>query len=406
MIEDIKEAPIKKEPTTTKTKFEVVLMLIGIVFIAANLRAPITSVGPVITEVATSMNLTHFLIGLLTTIPLLSFAFLSAFAPKVARRVGLERLLLYSLLVLAFGLFIRSSGNIFFLFLGAALIGAAITVGNVLMPAFIKKEFPVKVGIVTGVYLVSMNLTSALAAGYSIRIGEMSGLGWQGSIGIWGILALIGFAIWLPQARKKPVSSIESQSKSKVGLWKSRLAWNIAIFMGLQSLLFYCLAAWLPTILQSWGMSADRSGWMLSYIQMAQLPIMLIGPILAGRMKDQTPLVWITFVLLLLGLAGIILGKTNYVILSAIFIGISLGLAFTLAMMFFVLRTKQTSESAELSGMSQTVGYIIAACGPPVFGALFSLTGSWYVPLGMLVLAAIILFIVGLASAKDRFVSL
>jgi CP family cyanate transporter-like MFS transporter len=405
MPEEIKGAPLKKE-ATTKTRIEVSIMVIGIVFIAANLRAPITSVGPVITEIASGMNLTHVLVGLLTAIPLISFAFLSAFAPKVARTIGLERLLLYSLLVLAFGLFIRSSGNVLFLFLGAALIGAAITVGNVLMPAFIKKEFPAKVGIVTGVYLVSMNLTSALAAGYSIRIGEISGLGWQGSIGIWGILALIGFVIWLPQAGKKPILSTESQSRSKIGLWKSRLAWSIAIFMGLQSLLFYCLAAWLPAILQSWGMSADRSGWVLSYIQMAQLPIMLIGPILAGKMKDQTPLVWITFILLLIGLAGIILGKTSYVILSAIFIGISLGLAFTLAMMFFVLRTKQTSESAELSGMSQTVGYIIAACGPPVFGALFSLTRSWYVPLGMLVLATIILFIVGLASAKDRFVSL
>lgn len=406
MIKEIKGVPIKREPTVAKTKIEIVLMLLGIVFIAANLRAPITSVGPVITEIAISMNLTHVLVALLTSIPLLSFAFLSAFAPKVAGKIGLERLLLYSLLVLAFGLLIRSSGNVFFLFLGAALIGAAITVGNVLMPAFIKKEFPIKVGVITGMYLVSMNLTSAFAAGYSIRIGEISGLGWQGSIGIWGILALIGFVIWLPQARKKPVFPIENESKSKIGLWKSRLAWNIAIFMGLQSLMFYSLAAWLPAILQSWGMSADRSGWMLSYIQMAQVPMMLIGPILAGRMKDQTPLVWITFVLLLIGLGGIMFGKTNYIILSSVFIGVSLGLAFTLAMMFFVLRTRHISEAAELSGMSQTVGYLIAAFGPPVFGALFSLTRSWYIPLGLLMIAAIVLFIVGLASAKDRFVSL
>lgn len=397
-------APIKKV-STGKTRIQVIIMLIGIMFIAANLRAPITSVGPVITEIAGGMNLNHVFVGLLVAIPLMSFAFLSAFAPKVARKIGLERLLLYSLLMLAFGLFIRSTGNVFFLFTGAALIGAAITVGNVLMPAFIKREFPAQIGIVTGVYLVSMNLTSALAAGYSIRIGEASGLGWQGAIGIWAVLAILGAAVWLPQVRRKPVSSVEGEFNSKIGLWKSRLAWNIAIFMGLQSLLFYCLAAWLPSILQTWGMSADRSGWMLSYIQMAQLPIMLIGPILAGRMKDQTPLVWITFILLLIGLGGVVFGKTSYIIISAIFIGVSLGLAFTLATMFFVLRTKQTSESAELSGMSQTVGYIIAAGGPPLFGALFSLTKSWYVPLGMLVVAAVVLFIVGLASAKDRFVT-
>jgi CP family cyanate transporter-like MFS transporter len=405
MAEELKGAPIENK-AIPKSNNEAVFMLVGIIFIAANLRAPITSVGPVITEITTSMNLTHVLVALLTSIPLISFALLSAFAPKVARKVGLERLLLYSLLVLALGLFTRSSGNVFLLFVGAALIGAAITVGNVLMPAFIKKEFPTKVGVITGIYLVSMNLTSALAAGYSIRIGEISGLGWQGSIGMWGILALIAFVIWLPQIRNRSIPFVESPSKGKIGLWKSRLAWNIAIFMGLQSLMFYSLAAWLPAILQSWGMSADRSGWMLSYVQMAQVPMMLIGPILAGRMKDQTPLVWVTFVLLLIGLGGIIFWKTEFIILSVIFIGVSLGLAFTLAMMFFVLRTRYTSESAELSGMSQTVGYLIAAGGPPVFGALFSLTGSWYVPLALLVLATIILFIVGLASAKDKYVPL
>lgn len=388
-----------------RLNLELVLILLGILFIAANLRAPITSVGPVINEISDSLSLSPAFVGLLTAIPLISFALLSAFAPRVARKTGLERLLLYSLLVLALGLFTRSVGNVPLLFIGAALIGAAITVGNVLMPAYIKKMFPNKVGIVTGMYLVSMNLTSALAAGFSIRIGQASGMGWQGSIGIWGILAIISLFIWYPQVKKSPVVTAQSKRTSSKGIWKSTLAWNIAIFMGLQSLLFYCLAAWLPTILQSWGMSADRSGWMLSFIQMAQLPIMLIGPILAAKMKDQITLVWVTFILLILGLAGIIFGGTSFVIPSVISIGISLGLAFTLAMMFMVLRTKTTTESAELSGMSQTVGYIIAACGPPVFGALFSLSGNWYVPLALLVTSAIVLLVVGLTSAKNRYIS-
>lgn len=388
-----------------RLKFELVFIVLGILLIAANLRAPITSVGPVITEISETLNLSPAFVGLLTAIPLISFALLSAFAPKVARKTGLERLLLYSLLVLAIGLFIRSVGNVPLLFAGAALIGAAITVGNVLMPALIKKKFPNKVGIVTGMYLVSMNLSSALAAGFSIRIGQISGMGWQGSIGIWGVLALVTLLIWYPQARKSPIVNKQDRKTSSRALWKSRLAWNIAIFMGLQSLLFYCLAAWLPAILQSWGMSPDRSGWMLSSIQMAQLPIMLIGPILAARMKNQLTMVWITFILLLLGLAGIIFWKTTLIIPSVILIGISLGLAFTLAMMFMVLRTRTTSESAELSGMSQTVGYIIAACGPPLFGALFSLADNWHVPLALLLVATIALWVVGLSSAKDKYVS-
>ncbi|WP_086475621.1 CynX/NimT family MFS transporter [Arenibacter amylolyticus] len=388
-----------------RLSLEVVLILLGILFIAANLRAPITSVGPVINEISDVLHLSPAFVGLLTAIPLISFALLSVFAPRVARKTGLERLLLYSMFILALGLFVRSVGNVPFLFLGAALIGAAITVGNVLMPAYIKKMFPNKVGIVTGMYLVSMNLTSALAAGFSIRIGQASGMGWQGSIGIWGVLAILAIFIWYPQVKNAPVNKAQHKRSSSKTLWKSTLAWNVAIFMGLQSLLFYCLAAWLPTVLQNWGMDADRSGWILSFIQMAQLPIMLIGPILAAKMKDQLTLVWVTFILLMLGLAGIIFGKTNFIVPSVISIGISLGLAFTLAMMFMVLRTKTTTEAADLSGMSQTVGYIIAACGPPVFGALFSLTGNWYVPLATLVLAAIVLLIVGLNSAKNRYIS-
>jgi CP family cyanate transporter-like MFS transporter len=386
-----------------KSRFELILIFIGIIFIAANLRAPITSVGPVITEIKNDFKLTHVLVALITAIPLISFAMLSNFIPSFARNIGLEKLLLYSLLALFVGCLIRSSGNILLLFAGAALIGAAITIGNVLMPAFIKKEFPKNVGLVTGFYLVSMNFTSALAAGFSIKIGQITGYGWQGSIGIWSVLALLTLCIWLPQIKGKSVSN-SNVKLLKVSLWKSRLAWQIAIFMGLQSVLFYCLAAWLPTVLQSWGMSNEKSGWMLSYIQMAQLPIMLVGPILAGKMKDQTILVWITFVLLILGLGGIIFGKTNYIVLSVILLGISLGLAFTLATMFFVLRTRQPSEAATLSGMSQSIGYIIAACGPPLFGALYSITTNWYYPLGLLVLAAIILFIAGLSSAKNKFV--
>ena len=406
MKEDEKgSAPLIKN-LSSKKRFDFIIMAIGVIVVGSTLRAPITAVGPVILEITEQLRLTPMLVGLITTIPLMSFALLSVLAPKAAKRTGLEKLLLYSMLVLAFGLFVRSVGNVSLLFIGAALIGAAITIGNVLMPAFIKKEFPNKAGLITGFYLVSMNLTSALAVGFSIRIGQSTGLGWKASIGIWGFLALVAFLLWLPQIKKRSVSSSADTSRlSNKSLWKSRLAWQISILMGLQSFFFYTLAAWLPTVLQSWGMSAERSGWMLSYIQMGQLPIMLIGPIVAGKMKDQTSLIWVTFILLLLGLLGIIVWKTEFIMISVIIVGISLGLAYTLVTMFFILRTKHPSESANLSGMAQSVGYLIAASGPPLFGALYSLTHNWYVPLALLLVAAIFLLTSGLASSKDRYVS-
>jgi CP family cyanate transporter-like MFS transporter len=397
--------PLIKD-SSSKTRFDLIIMAIGVIVVGSTLRAPITAVGPVILEITEQLRLTPVLVGLITTIPLMSFALLSVLAPKAARRIGLERILLYSMLVLALGLLIRSAGNVSLLFIGAALIGAAITIGNVLMPAFIKKEFPERTGLITGFYLVSMNLTSALAVGFSISIGQSTGLGWKASIGIWGVLALIAFIFWLPQIRKKTTVSGDGKSKlNSKALWKSRLAWQISILMGLQSFFFYTLAAWLPAALQSWGMSAERSGWMLSYIQMGQLPIMLIGPIVAGKMKDQTYLMWITFVLLLLGLLGVIIWKTEFIIISVILIGVSLGLAYTLVTMFFILRTKHPSESANLSGMAQSVGYLIAATGPPLFGALYSLTHNWYVPFALLLVAAVFLLTSGLASSKDRYVS-
>lgn len=387
-----------------KTSWQRLMVVLGIILIAASMRAPITSVGPVINQITEELKLTPVLVGLITTIPLISFAVLSVFAPLAAKKTGLEKLLLYSLLILAIGSLTRSWGNVFFLFLGAALIGAAITIGNVLLPAYIKKEFPLQVGPVTGAYLVSMNLTSALAAGFSIQIGQLSGLGWQGAIGVWGIFAILAFIVWLPQTTNQTAAPTPDRAIKAGSLRKSRLAWQISIFMGLQSLLFYTLAAWLPAVLQSWGMSNDRSGWMLSYIQMAQLPVMLTAPVIAGKMKDQRPMVWTTFLVLAAGLGGVFFGKTQYIIISVILMGIGLGLAFPLVTMFFVLRTRSTAEAAKLSGMAQSVGYLLAALGPPVFGGLYSFTGHWDIPLILLMVVTVCLLVVGLGSAKNRYV--
>ena len=388
-----------------KLTWKAALILFSIILIAANLRAPITSVGPVILEMTSQLHLTPTLVGLITAIPLISFSLFSTFMPRLSGIVGLEKLLFYSLLLLAIGLFTRSAGDIFFLFLGSAFIGIGITIGNVLMPAFIKKKFPNRIGLVTGIYLVSMNLTSALAVGYSIKLGKIGGLGWKGSIGIWGVLALVTFFCWMPMVKRDKTAPSHPGTSSVHVMWKSRLAWQISIFMGLQSVIFYAFAAWLPAMLQSWGMSAERAGWMLSYVQMGQVPMMLIGPLLADKMKNQTILIWLTFVLLMGGLTMIIAWKTKFIVMAVVLIGISIGLAFTLAMMFFILRTKSVSEAAGLSGMSQSVGYFIAACGPPLFGALYGWTNSWQLPLYLLLIAAIVMFFTGLYAAKDRYVT-
>ena len=396
------EKKIKQPRSTTN----LIILVIGIIFLATNLRAPITSVGPVVILIRDSLGISNTMIGALTTVPLLAFAILSPFAPRLARRFGMETVLFFVLVILSAGLVLRPIGGIATLYMGTLLVGASIAIANVLMPAFIKMKFSNNIGLMTGVYSVSMNLTGALAAGLSIPIATSSDFGWKGSIGVWAILAIIALLFWIPQIRHRQKGALPGKNDIKgQSLWHSKLAWKITIFMGLQSLLFYSLVAWLPVILQSRGMQAVEAGWMLSYIQFAQLPFTFIVPIIAGRMKNQVPLVWITFILMTLGLSGILFGGTTFVLPSAIVIGIASAFAFSLAMMFFTLRTNNSFEAADLSAMAQSFGYLLAASGPPVFGLLFDLTNGWTIPLSLLLVATFAILVVGLGAAKNDYVS-
>ncbi len=402
-----KAISVQVESEKINSKGTPFLMILGILLIAANLRAPLTSVGPVISEISNSLKLSNFLAGMVTTIPLISFATLSGFAPRISNKYGMETTLLASLMILIIGLFIRPMDGTLSLFFGAGLVGIGITIGNVLMPAFIKNNFSDKIGLMTGLYGVSMNLTAALAAGFSIQIGQMTGQGWRGSLGVWIILAALALLVWLPQLKRQKNSSDLAQSNAghtgvKIAIYRSKLAWSVALFMGIQSLVFYCAAAWFPKVLQSWGMSAVDSGWMLSTIQFAQLPLAFIGPIWASRMKSQVPLVWITALLMSVGILGMIIFKTDLIVLWCICIGIASGLAFSLAMMFFVLRTKSGKEAAEMSGMAQSVGYLIAGCGPPLFGVIYDYTHNWSYALILLLVASLSLLIFGINAGKER----
>src|SRR5690625_2722144 len=385
-----------------------VFLFLGVVFLAANLRAPLTSVGPVIAEISLDLSLSNTAAGFLTTIPLLAFAFLSGIMPRFSNKYGLEVVLFASLVLLGMGLFVRSMGSIFTLFIGAALIGVAITVGNVLMPAYIKKYFSSNVGGVMGVYSAAMNLTAALAAGFSIRLGKIANLGWKSSIGIWILLTLLTMLIWLPQLRKSRYNTSfkeKEKQNQKINLYKSRLAWAITIFMGLQSLLYYCITAWLPKVMQTWGMSVEASGWTLSYVQFAQLPATFLGAIIATRMRDQRFLAGSVGVLCSLGILGLLIFQTKFALICCILIGTGSGLAFSLAMLFFVLRTQNTVHATKLSGMAQSFGYLIAAAGPPVFGGIFDAFHSWNGSFIFLLLLTFILVLAGISAGKNTVIT-
>ncbi|MFD1956338.1 CynX/NimT family MFS transporter [Paenibacillus thailandensis] len=381
------------------------LLILGILLVAANQRAPITSVGPLIGSIREDTGISNTLAGMLTTVPLLAFAFMSPFAPKLARRYGVERVVFAALVVLLIGTLCRSLTSAGTLFAGTILIGLAISVCNVLIPSLAKRDFPSKVGIMTGAYSVAMNTCGAFASGIAVPLATGAGFGWQGALLCWSILAVLAMTVWLPRIRsaERTVAVANAQSKGH-SFWRSGLAWQVTAFMGLQSVFFYMLAAWLPEILVSRGMAADTAGWMLSLLQFAMLPFSFVVPIIAGRMNNQRPLVVLTAVLLLIGIGGLFFTGNALVPLWSIIIGIGGAFAFSLAMIFFSLRTRDAQEAAELSGMAQTVGYILAAVGPMLFGWLHDTTHSWTPPLLLLVIAVSALFAVGMGAARNRYV--
>lgn len=384
-------------------------MIVGIIFIAANLRAPLTSVGPLVSLIRENVHISNTLAGLITTVPLIAFALLSPFVPKLGRRYGVERIMLISLIFLAIGIAVRSLSGAVTLYVGTAVLGFAITICNVLLPSLIKREFPQQMGTMTGVYSVSMNLCGAIASGISVPLAVGAGLNWQGALGVWGILSVISILFWAPQlkapAKSAAAAGSSAGNKHQVNIWRSPLAWQVTLFMGLQSTIFYILVAWLPEILKDQGISSSQSGWFLSVLIMASLPFAFIVPVIAGRMSNQRLLVVITTILLLIGTLGLLYGSIHLVLFWAIILGMGAGFAFGLSMMFFGLRTRSAHQAAELSGMAQSIGYLLAAMGPALIGYLHDATHSWSVPLLILVGASALLCLVGLGAARNQFVS-
>ncbi|GGE32647.1 MFS transporter [Pullulanibacillus camelliae] len=379
------------------------IMIIGILLVGANLRAPITGLSPLIDDIRSDTGIGNAVAGMLTTLPLLAFAVFSLTAPKIARRVGIEKTLFAGLLLIALGLIIRFFAPVWLLFVGTVFVGIGIAMGNVLLPGLIKREFPKNVGLMTGAYAVTMNGVAAFASGISVPLSDGLGLGWHGTLAIWVILTFAALLAWLPQLRLRHQPDVSTVHNGK-GIWSSGLAWKVALFMGLQSLVFYVVIAWLPSILQSQGFSESTSGWLLSFMQFISLPTSFIIPILAGRFAGQRGIVTIIEACFAASFIGLLVGQTWVVVISVLLFGFAGGGSFSLATMFFVLRTRSSHEAAELSGMSQSIGYLLAAVGPTLFGLIHDFTANWTAPLILLVVIAVLLWIVGIGAGRNTYI--
>lgn len=382
------------------------LLLLGIGLVGANLRVPLTSVGALIPFIRDDLGINNTIAGAITTLPLLAFAILSPFAPKIANRIGMNRTIALSLILLIIGIAIRSLFGISLIFVGTLFIGLAIAVGNVLIPAIVKINFPLQIGLMTGIYAIFMNVFAAIGTGFSIPIAEVGRLGWRGSIGIWILLAIFTLAVWMPQIRGEKKSSVTKVTvDNKTNLWRSPLAWQVTFFMGCQSFIYYVNVAWLPDILISKGYDANVAGWIVFILLAVFIPFTFIMPIVAEKLTNQVGLSVATGGLFILGYLAVFFGSSVFVFIGAIMLGTANGSSFGLAMMFFTLRTKDGVEAAELSGMAQSIGYLLAAVGPVIIGALYDLTNEWFIPFCLLLIMAILILLNGVAAGKDRQVS-
>ncbi|SFM01074.1 CynX/NimT family MFS transporter [Salibacterium qingdaonense] len=396
---------MNEEKSTWMTPKNLILVF-GIIFVAFNLRPAITSVGPLIGIIREDTGITNGAAGLLNTLPLLAFAALSPLAPAAGQRFGKERIVYAGLLLLTAGIVLRAADILPAVYVGTAMAGGGIAIGNVLLPGVVKERFPQHVGTMTGLYTTSMVLFASAASGLSLPLTNGLNLDWHMSLGSWALLCVPALLLWLPQLRQKPESCSQGLSvENEASVWRSPLAWQVTLFMGLQSFLFYCLITWLPEILQARGLDPAAAGWLLSIMQFVSLPLSFFIPVLAARLSHQKGIVSGISLLYIIGLSGLFIdGPVILPIISVLLFGLAQGGALSLSLTLLGLRARTASQASRLSGMAQSFGYLLAAVGPFSTGLLFDMYQSWMPALIIFVIVTAVMFWSGIKAGEDRYI--
>ncbi|MFD5462114.1 CynX/NimT family MFS transporter [Kitasatospora sp. NPDC127059] len=383
------------------------LLLTGILLVALNMRACLAAVSPMVAEIQRTFGLSATASGLITTVPVLFQGVGAPLAPRLTRRFGAERVVLGAVLVLGAGVLLRVLPSVFALYAGCVVIGVAIAVLNVSMPGLVKREFPDRAATMTGVYSTTMLVGATLAAGTSVPLEHALGGGWRASLGAWSLLALVAAVAWLPQVLRSrqeqaAVATATRPAKPIEGLWKSPLAWQISLFMGISSLLVYTLVAWMPTILADHGMDRGQAGLVFAFSNLVQVAGAFLVPLMAGRMTSQRALAVTMAALNGLGIAMLLVAPVSGAWATAAVLGVAQGGSLGLGLAFIVLRTGTAAGAAQLGGMSQAIGYLVAAAGPVGAGALHQLTGGWDATLVLMLVLVLVVGAAGFGAGRNR----
>lgn len=378
-------------------------LLFAIIIVGMCLRPSITGLGSLLRLIKPDMGLTDTMSGLLTTIPMITFAAVSPFVNKVNGKIGTAATLTGGFLLIALGIVIRSFGGIVGLYLGTVMIGSGIACGNVLMPAIIKSSFPLKYGLVTALNSTGLAVSSALASGFNYPLAAEIGLGWRLTMCIYAVIAIVAILVWMPV---REVTIHAGSAGSSKRLLKSRIAWSVTLFLGMEALVFYSCSSWLSTIFQFKGLDATTAGYYVSCFQLMGIPSSFLVPTLAGMKKDQRVL---TFGLLAIFLGGIVLMASTeapgLLMIAAFMAGFGCNGGFALSMAFIGFRTSNGTDAVQLSGMSQSIGYVIAAFGPMGMGMINDVLRNWNYNLWLMAALLVVLILVSTKCAKEGTVA-
>ncbi|HEY9281730.1 MAG TPA: MFS transporter [Eoetvoesiella sp.] len=363
-------------PSRHKSRTAQILLGISLMLIAFNLRPVFASLSVLLPDLLRQTSLSSAQAGYLTTLPVLCLGLFAPLAPRISQRVGPERTLLIVLFLLSIGTALRGLGDIYSLFAGTALAGAAIATGNVLLPSLVKRDFPHKAALMTGLYTMALCGGAAAAAAFTLPMTHLFGDSWPIGLGLWAVPAVLVALIWTPQSLRSQ-RVVKGAGRSVVGLWRDPLAWQVTFFMGLQSALAYCLMGWAAPILRDRGLDGTEAGLVVSVSIMVQVVTCLLVPPLAVRCKNQSVFNAALALLAASALIGLLFAPLSTVWVWAVLQGIGQGGLFAIAMTVIVLRSPDSQVAAHLSGMAQGVGYFLAAFGPLLVGVLHSATGGY-----------------------------
>jgi CP family cyanate transporter-like MFS transporter len=388
---------------TARSSGAAVLLVAAVVAVALNQRPAVVAVAPLLGQLRAETGLSSALSGLLTTLPVLCFGAFAPLAPRLARRIGLETAVALSLVLLAAGIALRLLPPLALLYAGSLVAGSAIALANVLLPAYVKREFR-RPGAVMGLYSAALNVGAAAGAALTVPLATALGVGWRTALGLWLVLALAALALWLPVAgtgHQHRTSGPPPEGADSWALLRRPLARQVTAYIGLQSVQFYSVVAWLPTLLADAGVPVREGGLLLGLANVVGAAGALLAPAQAGRMRTQRPLILAVAGSYVIGLGGLLLSPGHGTLIWVCAFGLAQGSGFALALTLIVLRSATPLVAARLGGVAQCLGYLLAAAGPFLLGALHDLTGAWTWPIALLLVLLVPMTWMGWGAARD-----